>query len=312
MWALDSLFVAPKWGMAISRPIDEAPSPTRVTAGTEPVRLPTGPDRPEMVGYLTRPSGPGPFPAVVLLHGCGGMRSNEVLWRAFFTNLGFVTLAVDSLRPRGLGQICKGTGLVTSAMRAADAFAALDYLADQPYVRPDRIMVMGFSHGGGIALDVVTAFRIDARPADAPRFNASVALYPSCSYVRRQMAEYRAPVLVLVGEADDWTPADACRQLAERHPELITLKTYPGALHAFDVLEWKPTFLPDAVNRHSPTGKGASVGGNLAAAWLAYADIWRFLHQRGIIGGVSDQPSANRNHRVHRAVAVPSLQTCTA
>ena len=287
MWPVGSLFIAPVWGLAVSRPVDEAPPVTRVALGTDAVRLPPVPGQPELVGYLSRPPGPGPFPAVVLLHGCGGMRSNEVLWRAYFTNLGFVTLAVDSLRPRGLRQICTGAGQVTWSMRAADAFAALDYLAELPFVRSDKVVVMGFSHGAGIALDVVTASRIEARPPEAPRFAATVAFYPGCSYVRRQMAEYRAPVLILVGDADDWTPATECRKLAERHPDQIELRVYPGAMHAFDVLEWSVTHLPDAVNRHSPTGKGATVGGDAKAVWSASLDIWTCLSQNGLLGGRS-------------------------
>ena len=285
MWMSESLLVGPIWGLSVTRPHDEAPSGLHVAAGSEVVHLPATASHPELVGYLSRPPGPGPFPGVVLLHGCGGMRSNEVLWRAYFTNLGFATLAVDSLRPRGIAQICTRGGQVTSSMRAADAYAALDYLADQPFVRSDRIVAMGFSHGGGVALDVVTALRVGPRPADAPRFAAAVGLYPDCSYVRRQTAEYLAPALILVGDADDWTPAEPCRKLAQRDPEHIDLRVYPGALHAFDVLEWTKTHLPDAVNRHSATGRGATVGGNVAMTWFAYADIWRFLQRRGIING---------------------------
>jgi len=283
MWPVGSLFMGPVWGLAVTRPRDEAPPPARIGVGTESVRLPTAPGQPELVGYLSRPPGRGPFPAVVLLHGCGGMRSNEVLWRGYFTNLGFVTLAVDSLRPRGLAQICTGAGQVTWSMRAADAFAALDYLAGLPFVQSDKVVAMGFSHGAGIALDVVTASRIEARPAEAPRFAATVALYPGCCYKRRQLAEYRAPVLILVGDADDWTPAADCRELAARHPNQIDLRVYPGALHAFDVVEWPVTYLPDAVNRHSPTGKGATVGGDLGALWSAGFDIWTFLSRHRLL-----------------------------
>ncbi len=283
MRMLGPLLIAPVWGLAVSRPRDEAPSATRVAVGTETISLRTAPEQPELVGYLSRPHGPGPFPAVVLLHGCGGMRSNEVLWRAYFANLGFVTLSVDSLRPRGVGQICTGTGQVTSAMRAADAYAALDYLAGLPFVLPNKIVAMGFSHGAGIALDIVTTFRLEPRPADAPRYAVAVALYPGCSFVRRQMATYEAPVLILVGDADDWTPAVYCRQLAERHSDRIDLKVYPGALHAFDIVEWPVTRLPDAVNRHSPTGKGATVGGDFGALWSAGFDIWTFLSRHGFI-----------------------------
>ena len=54
-------------------------------------------------GYPTKPEGSGPFPAVVLLHGCGGwteaVRQERAAW---FTNLGYVALAVDSFATRGI------------------------------------------------------------------------------------------------------------------------------------------------------------------------------------------------------------------
>jgi dienelactone hydrolase len=52
-----------------------------------------------------------------------------------------------------------------------------------------------------------------------------------------------ATTLILIGEADDWNPADRCREMvAHARPDgaTITLTVYPGAHHAFDVAELKP------------------------------------------------------------------------
>jgi dienelactone hydrolase len=49
-----------------------------------------------------------------------------------------------------------------------------------------------------------------------------------------------APVLLLVGEADDWTPAPPCAELAARTGDaLLELRLYPGAHHDFDAPDMK-------------------------------------------------------------------------
>ena len=65
--------------------------------GRPPVRL---------VGYMARPTGPGPFPAVVLLHGCGGFHSSMISWADRLSRLGYAALAVDSFGPRGIDDDC--------------------------------------------------------------------------------------------------------------------------------------------------------------------------------------------------------------
>ena len=52
-----------------------------------------------------------------------------------------------------------------------------------------------------------------------------------------------APVLILIGEADQWNGADACktlRNLARPDSASIDLTVYPGVHHAFDVAQLKP------------------------------------------------------------------------
>ena len=81
-------------------------------------------------------------------------------------------------------------------------------------------------------------------------------------------ARTSAPLLVLAGELDDWTPAAPCAQLVERaraasHP--ATIKVYPGAHHSFDS-DRPVRYVERRVNRNAPTGFGATTGGN-PAAW---------------------------------------------
>lgn len=200
-------------------------------------------------GYLFRPAGEGPHPALVFLHGCGGLlsrdgviRARETDWGARFTALGYVVLMVDSLTPRKHGEMCSQSGfkLPIYLDRPKDLYAALRYLQSQPYVRPDRIGVMGWSQGGGTILLGIRAESL-GRPAELPQgdFRVAVAFYPgSCRDTAHRVRWTSAiPLLVLLGESDNWTPVESCKSFvagAVRRGSPVEMQLYPGAYHDFD------------------------------------------------------------------------------
>jgi dienelactone hydrolase len=97
---------------------------------------------------LFAPAGAGPFPAVVVLHGCDGVHRHERIWAQQLTAWGYVAIVVDSFRPRGMTTVCNQGMLVAPQLQALDAFNAANYLRTQPIVGGERIGVIGFSHGG--------------------------------------------------------------------------------------------------------------------------------------------------------------------
>jgi dienelactone hydrolase len=251
---------------------------------------------------LSKPGGNGPFPAVVILHDCSGLgpRSSGAPWRwaSALTARGYASIWPDSFAPRG-----RPRGVCTDAspprirfeQRADDAYEALTYLQSLPFVDPRRVAVMGGSHGGSSTLAAI----VDA-PENAGRkgrFAAAIALYPNCgrsfggwSVEREPRARPTAysgafkplaPLLILIGALDDWTPPEPCRQLAQAaqsagHP--VTVKVYPGAHHSFDSLA-PVRYVAERININSPTGRGATTGGN-AEAWAdAILQVERFLAQ---------------------------------
>jgi dienelactone hydrolase len=200
----------------------------------------------KLLGYLARPDArlsgilasvsgySGPYPAVVVLHGCGGFSTHAAEIADRMGSWGYVALAVDSLGPRGMASRCGGGGLE----QAFDAYAALRYLSQLDFVDPARVAVIGNSMGGFSALYAVE--RDLAAQYFKERFRAAVAYYPGCGIPAAMMT---APTLVLIGEADDWTPAERCRDLvthARPDGAPIALTVYPGAYHAFDVAQLQP------------------------------------------------------------------------
>jgi dienelactone hydrolase len=193
-----------------------------------------------LIGYLARPPGEGPFPAVVLLHGCGGFHGSMLEWADRLARFGYVALAVDSFGPRNIEDLCTG---VVSPYQVLDGYAALRHLADKPFVRASHVAVMGFSQGGWAVLEAMEKGGIERQQAQ--KFRAGIAFYPGCQYASGIMT---APVLVLIGDADTWTPAAHCQAMADgrtvlgspRAPgdrSMVELVIYPGAHHAFDVLD---------------------------------------------------------------------------
>lgn len=197
--------------------------------------LPDETSTPPLFGYLARPEGPGPFPAVVVLHWCSGFGPHDVATAARLKSWGYVALALDSL-----GEANRCTGGPGGLQEGEDAYAGLHYLSLLKFVARDRIAVMGFSMGAVATLDVVETELLQRMHAG--EFRAAVAYYPNCSGSSGVM---RVPTLILIGQLDDWTPAAACRKKVDGESDIgvsrhkgqgapVKLVIYSGATHAFD------------------------------------------------------------------------------
>jgi dienelactone hydrolase len=195
-----------------------------VTFGSVATAQGAGAKTASLQGYLTKPKGAGPFPAVVLLHSCLGLPSNRRAIADRIAGWGYVALFVDEFSTRGLKETCTAD----FPEGVSDAYGAAAYLAKLPYVDPARIAAVGFSQGADIALSLASP---RYAPPDGVKFKAVAALYPPCA--NHADARFGLPTLILIGEADKVTPAADCALLAKRQPE-VHLIVYPGAGHVFD------------------------------------------------------------------------------
>jgi len=238
--------------------------------------------RAEVPIAIDKPDGPGPFPAVVMLHDCSGLGPGSSgapgRWAKALVALGYVVALPDSFATRGYPQgVCTvqsgargARDDVSARRRVDDAVAALAKLRTLSYVDAKRVGVMGGSHGGTTTLAVLGS--------GIPGFSAGVALYPRCSTASQDYAP-SAALLILIGERDDWTPAKDCVRLAS---ERVQLKIYPGAQHSFDSNR-PERYVAARINPSVPGGRGATTGGN-AQAWRdAVAQVTAFfaLHLKG-------------------------------
>lgn len=193
---------------------------------------------------LYRPAANGPVPAVVALHGCGGFVDNAGRvrpqyqdWGERLAAAGFAVLFPDSYASRGLGSQCRvqNRSLSPARERVTDAFAARAWLQGQDWVQPDRISLLGWSNG---AIATLWTIRPQAAPKDGrPDFRSAAAFYPGCRRLRDAAWSSRIPALILVGGADDWTPARDCEQMvagAKGRSAQVNIIKYRGAHHGFD------------------------------------------------------------------------------
>jgi dienelactone hydrolase len=203
--------------------------------------LPYTPNPLTLKGYLRRPDADGRHPAIVLLHNCDGNAERlDQNWGQRLASWGYVTLAVDSFGPRGIANICDQR---SPRDLAFDPYRALTFLVRQPFVDAKRIVVMGISTGGTIALQSVERGAFEQMYEN--KFRAAVAFYPVCSLLTGVMT---APSLILIGELDKF--AQGCRDMADgRSGEYISrtvgkgipvrLVVYPDAYQGFDVPRFK-------------------------------------------------------------------------
>jgi dienelactone hydrolase len=186
-----------------------------------------------------------PRPAVVALHGCGGLfnrtgspTARHADWGQRLADAGFLVVMPDSFRSRGLGSQCgiSNRSVRPSRERVADVLATKIWLQARGDVKASAVSLLGWSNGGST---VLAAVRSDRKPGDAsPDLARAIAFYPGCrAQAESSSFRTRLPLLIMIGEADDWTPAAPCKALAEAaraRGEAIDLKLYPGAYHDFD------------------------------------------------------------------------------
>ncbi|WP_304921810.1 dienelactone hydrolase family protein [Hydrogenophaga sp.] len=191
---------------------------------------------------LSRPEGDGPFPAVVLMHGCGGwqapVRYTMNRYAEHLVSKGFVVLNLDSFGPRnqGGGKVCESFDRLADARdyRTYDAHDALRYLQAQPFVDRGSVFLMGQSNGGSVAIKVAKGDGPHGQAGATDGFRGVVAFYPWCGAFERRSVQLKTPLLVFGGGQDDWVPASECEGVRSTGADL-QLIVYPEAAHSFDL-----------------------------------------------------------------------------
>lgn len=197
---------------------------------------------------LLLPPGPGPHPAAVVLSGCDGVHDNALFWAEEMVREGRAALVLDSHGPRGLAEgprwrlVCAALAL-RGPERARDVAQALEALARDPRIDAGDVVLLGASHGGWAAMELVAAQGDDPEPA---RVSALVLLYPYCGVLNGAEPEgWRGapPTLMVLGGRDRIVRTSACLDRAARLGAVAPVEVllWPEADHAFDQEDKAPT-----------------------------------------------------------------------
>lgn len=210
-----------------------------------------------VVGHLFLPPGADKVPAVVLIHGSGGMYPALLdYWPKKLNAAGIAAFAIDMFGPRGVQSTADDQSAVPFSADLADAFAALKLLSTHPRIDAKRIAVMGFSRGGAAAWRTALTRVIASRKLpDGLRFAAHVPVYAGgCTGILRVAVKpgvfAKEPILFIHGEADDYTPIAPCRTFADEIRATgtpVEFVAIPGAMHKFDQDDVRRTYLRAAV-----------------------------------------------------------------
>ena len=238
----------------------------KASAEPDTVYFPSADGATEIVGYLFRPAGAGPHPAVVMLHGRAGPYSandnadctlvarqvsspcsaatlsmRHAMWGQYWAEHGYLALLPDSFGPRGkahgFGRFTHGDSdrdeVNELTVRPLDAEGALAYLRARGEVASGRIFLQGWSNGGSTALNVMI------RQGASAGFRAALVFYPGCgrAALLAPAISSGAAIAMFLGEDDEEVSPTICQHVAERSraagtPVDVTL--YPGATHDFD------------------------------------------------------------------------------
>ncbi|MDI4633142.1 dienelactone hydrolase family protein [Pelomonas sp. V22] len=211
-------------------------------------------ERVRVWGELTLPRRPaGRVPAMILMHGSAGVTPAQRQWVDAFKDLGIATFEVNTFAPRGITDTVADQGSLNESAHVMDAFKALEVLAGHPGIDGQRIGIIGFSRGGSAAFrTAIEPLRKAVIKSDLA-FSLHVPVYAGCNQVYWSPKLTGAPLLNLVGEADDYTTAAPCLKLASRYEAAgsrVRSVAYPDAHHAWDAII-PVTWLPNASSASS-------------------------------------------------------------
>lgn len=213
-----------------------------------------------VAGALRLPKmGTEKLPAVILLHGSGGVGGSGGMideWSRELNEIGVATFAVDSFAGRGIVETVTDQTRLGRLNMIIDAYRALDLLSRHRQIDAPRIAVMGFSRGAQSSVySSLIRFQKMHGPA-GQEFAAHIGLYTPCGTTYRDDdAPVAKPIRLLHGTADDYVPIGPCRAFVERLSKAgkdIRLIEYPDAHHVFDA----PAFREPRKLAEAPTTRG--------------------------------------------------------
>ena len=196
-------------------------------------------EKQQVFGQLTIPvdslNSDKKYPLIIGVAGSMGWRKHHLDYLKMYQEQGYATFQLNSFKSRGITSTVGSQDEVTIAAVILDAYRALEKLSKHPKINKDKVAITGWSLGGGVAL-FSGWMPLKKAITDELSFAAHLAFYPPCFINPENLSFTKAPIHILIGESDNWTPAKPCINLVEKLSEKtnISITTYPEAHHGFD------------------------------------------------------------------------------
>ncbi|MEM9782998.1 MAG: hypothetical protein AAF899_11015 [Pseudomonadota bacterium] len=189
-----------------------------------------------ITGLLTLPEDGRLRGAAILSHGAGGVGGRQYRMAERLGETGIATLILDHFEGRGVRSVAEDQLRVTEQTMMSDIRIARDLLSARLDLPADRIGAIGWSKGATtVTLAAVERLWAYTSPDTEPLAFA-IAFYPFCGFDLDDEA-LSAPLLKLLGGADDWTPAPPCVRQGEAWlstDQPVDWRVYEQAPHGFD------------------------------------------------------------------------------
>jgi dienelactone hydrolase len=190
-----------------------------------------------VIGILTIPDNiTGKVPLVIGAAGSKGWGSHHFEYLKMYQDSGIATLQLQSFKSRDETSTVGTQNTVTIPMIILDSYRALEALSSHPSIDIENVAITGWSLGGGVTLYSGWKPVMDAIDSDY-KFAAHLAFYPPCFSEPETIEFTDSPIHILIGELDEWVPADACVDLVnlmQFNDIDANVTVYKGAHHSFD------------------------------------------------------------------------------
>lgn len=176
------------------------------------------------------------YPLVIGVAGSLGWHDHNYEYMQMYRDMGIATFELKSFSSRDVTTTVGSQIEVTMASMILDSYKALDVLSDNKNINKDNVAITGWSLGGGVALFSGWNNLIEAISPNN-NFAAHLPIYPPCFVKAESMNFTDAPIHILIGEYDDWTPALACGELVDSLKDKknnINITVYDESHHGFD------------------------------------------------------------------------------
>jgi dienelactone hydrolase len=175
------------------------------------------------------------YPLIIGVAGSLGWRKHHLEYMEMYQQNGFATFELNSFKSRDITSTVGSQDEVTIAAIILDAYRALEKLAEHPNIDKEKVSITGWSLGGGVSL-FSGWMPVKNAITTSVSFASHLAFYPPCFINPENLAFTQAPIHILIGEKDNWTPAAPCSNLIKKldGKANIALTTYPESHHSFD------------------------------------------------------------------------------